>query len=805
MKHLLILTPENPDVNAPTKVLNKDLKKIKEFSAGLNFYFETFTYENLHEAMQKVFTLENSFITLGMLTPTGRELELDRIPGRRIKRDKEIGSATIKDKNGTEIVLDLDDHYLEGYDALNPESGIKKWLDAKEINCDVTWQITSGQKLNTSDARIRLYFECDKPCELVARKSFSQSEKIQADGSVYTCSQPIYTAPPKIEGGVDPIPVRTGFIKGEVPYFKILEIPYEEAVKNAKINRSGYQSDYDYTIKEIPDEVKKGTVYRRYFMPYAFYLANKKLSREEIFAIIEFKSQASPRAFDPENVYQYIDGALEKIGFEQDEEGGNGAASAEELMLEKDDVPVFPTGLMDLLPEPWGLIYKNYRAAVSGIFVDPILFATIMSTNAHFLNSKYLTGFGKGKIPNTFNLILYPSGGGKDTNTTGVIRNLSTAFNSHPRCKFPNTDMFSIIRTEYKDNISSDSGFLNAFNRESQSLFMLDTEATKTIKKINSQGNENVSNLGQKFIEAANGDIIRGKVMAGDKKNQMLDIFNPTVQIMLAGQPETTAESLTPDNISSGLLARCNIFYSPPEEGINDNDFMLDSSTYNFTIDEEFYNFYMGGSLQRLMLKNKERIDGRQLKFTEKAEKDLNRWISECVIPLAKKRPELKSLLLRIIYIVEQFYTIILGVMQQWDVHHGRQVRQEFDPMILTPIAEYYMNMKLYLLRNVINKALDPFSDSILEVLKVIIMKPETAGSYYKKQCATGFVPIPCIKAMLSSRSKYQYLKNQYQSVDQRIMKTLEYLEDSGEVIFVKDKNGKKMYSVPSRDGGFDK
>lgn len=803
MKELIILTPENAEANSPTKTLDKDLKLVKSFSAGSKFYFETLEYETIHEAMEKVFALKHSFIVLGGLTDYGQLLEETGKAGYRRKKPKDGIDPTIKDRRSTELVLDLDDHLIDDFDALDPVPAITKWLAEKEINCDVTWQITSSQKLNTTEARIRLYFEASKAYDLKTRKAWSQSPNISADGSVYTCSQPIYTTAPEIEGGEDPIPVRHGFIKGEHNTFELPHLNHREIDKYSSFdfsNSSTTSTEYDFESRDLPEDVLNGKVYRRYFMPYAFSLANKGLQREEIFAIISFKAKKSPREFNAENVFQYIDHALAKIEDEENQKFEK-IATREELLDKIDEIPEFPTNILDELPAPWPMIFKNYKAAVTGKYIEPILYATIISTNAQFLNSKYLTGFGKGKIPNTFNLILFPSGGGKDTNTTGVIRNLSSSFNSHPSCKFPNSDVFSIIRTEYKDNISSDSGFINAFNRETQSLFMLDTEATKTIKKINSHGNENVSNLGQKFIEAANGDIIRGKSMAGGKEKQLDDIMNPTCQILLAGQPETTAESLTADNIHSGLLARCNIFYSPPEDNIDENDFLLNSETYRFILDEEFYKFYSGAGLQKLAVKRKDMTDGRQLMFTADDEKRINEWIMESIVPIAKIHPELKSLLLRIVYIIEQQYTIVLGIMQQWDIHKGLPIRQSFDPLLLAPLAEYYMHMKLYLLRNVINKALDPFSEAIVEAVTFLLTNPQKAPQHYRKQCESGYVPVAALKQILSTRSKYQHLKEVMGSGDHRIMRTLEILTETGELVMEKNDSGKAMYSIPSKDG----
>ena len=242
MEKILTLTPEDSESNKPTKTLDQELNKLKSFDAGFNFYFETLEYESLHDVIKLISAGINSFMVLGDLTEYGEALEDSGAVG---KRRKKKGDPTIKDRDGNQIVLDLDDHILPGFDPKKPEAGIKHWLTEKKINCDVTWQITSGQKLNTEEARIRLYFEATKALPLLERKAWSQSPDIGADGSVYTCSQPIYTASPIIEGGSDPIKKRWGFIKGKSRKIKLPTITPEEIKKNSGYVRAGVEWDFD--------------------------------------------------------------------------------------------------------------------------------------------------------------------------------------------------------------------------------------------------------------------------------------------------------------------------------------------------------------------------------------------------------------------------------------------------------------------------------------------------------------------------------------------------------------------------------
>jgi len=298
VKQLLILTPKK---GSPSKVLNKKLEKVSSFSAGFMFSFETKEYLSFHDVIKTVMKRNDCFICLGELTEYGKELEENNELGPRRKKK---GNPTIQDRIGNEIVLDLDDHIIKGFDALNPVPSITKWLKKKNIYCDVTWQITSSQHLNTNEARIRLYFESESEHDLKYRKAYSQSSKIQADGSVYTCSQPIYTAHPTIlKNKPDPIKIRSGFIKGTRRKHKLPKLTKPTIDKYASFNRGG--EVYDYTDSTLPDEVLNGSVYRRYFMPLAFHYANLlKGDREAIFQIIHAKSLAvTSRIFDADNTY----------------------------------------------------------------------------------------------------------------------------------------------------------------------------------------------------------------------------------------------------------------------------------------------------------------------------------------------------------------------------------------------------------------------------------------------------------------------------------------------------------------------
>ncbi|MCH9735924.1 MAG: hypothetical protein K0U78_15450, partial [Actinomycetia bacterium] len=486
---LLVLTPEDSN-KAPSKTLDKDLNVLESYPTGMkSFYFDEIEYENFHQALEKVFKFKNSFIVLGKLTKLGEYYKEEQQAGYRRKKEPK---PTIEDNDSTEIVLDLDDHYLEGFDPLDPEPAIDYFLQEMEINCDVTWQITSSQKLVTKEnpkplARIRLFFSCHKRFSLKIRKAWSQMVP-ESDGSVYTCSQPIYTAPPNVVGK-DPIHKRHGFMKGARKTFVLPKLTVTEVENNSSYSRN---SNFDFEDKTIPEEVLSGKVYRRYFMPLAFHYANKIQDREAIFYIIAGKAQkVTSREFHAQNVYEYIDDALKHV--EREKETLSTQLAIEDPKKEKDPLPKFPKDVMDSWPQPWPMIWQEFKK-IPRKLEEPLLVPTILSLNAYFLRAKYVTG-DQLRRPNMFYLNLTPSTGNKDVNSKNVIRSIDNIFKRDGKV----INMFSgILNAE--SNITADSTFLQSFS-ESEEFFWINTEATRIFQQIKHSGSvSSVAALSDKLI-----------------------------------------------------------------------------------------------------------------------------------------------------------------------------------------------------------------------------------------------------------------------------------------------------------------
>lgn len=746
---LLILTPENGKV--PSKTLDKDLNVISSYPSGMKeFYFDEIEYDDFHKALKKVFTLKDSFIVLGSLTELGQNyLELEKAGLRRKKGEK----ATIKDNHSTEMVLDLDDHILEDFNPLEPELAIEDFLEEHEINCDVTWQITSSQKLPTKEnqnplARIRLFFVAHKRFSLQYRKAWSQMVP-ESDGSVYTCSQPIYTAPPQIVGK-DPIPKRSGFIKGKRKTFIIPKMDTETVEVNSSYMRG---SEYDFEDHNIPEEVLSGRVYRRYFMPLAFHYANKIQERDAIFYIIAGKAQkVKGRTFIADNTYQYIDDAINQVEREKEELAGKIETPEED---NKDIfLPNFPKNILSKFPEPWNMIWENFKS-VPRQLEEPLLLPTILSLNGYFLRAKFVTEYGR--RPNLFFLNLTPSTGNKDVNSKNVIREIDQIFKRSGKT----FSMFSgILNSE--SSITADSTFLQSFTEEEE-LFWINTEATRIFQQIKQAGGVSaVAALSDKLIEVVDGYEITGKTKAGGKVKTIAD---PNCQILFYAQPETIERFIDDEMVDSGLFGR-SLISIIPEVKIKESEFSMFSTEKRTktNITQEFIDFYS----DNIWLMNGMDEGKVTLKIDEKGQNKLDNWARKEILPFIQDNDTFHKLLTRLGNSAEQLYCIVLGICQMWDKYKKRDVRKSIDIDCIIPLLNYWKETKIYAVKNLVNTELDPLAEGVLEVIEELTTGKLNLRTVKQKKVLKDYGLIPRSQVMKCIKNKAKLIRKLSSDGDKR-------------------------------------
>lgn len=225
---LVTLRPEKN--RSASKTLNAHGEKIADFSLGAWFTARELSYDNAdqyHSLIGRLLTTRTLFLVLGELTPYGRQqVEAGHRIRRRKRPRQNDARPTLADRAGRELVLDIDGASVPGFDPFDPEPGIQ-WL-LKRIGIDdttVTWQLTSSQKLKISPAaRVRLYLLADRLLTLEERRRWARAlpAELCIDACVFSGNQPVYTAPPTIEGdsnASDPLPLRSGVIWGESDTF----------------------------------------------------------------------------------------------------------------------------------------------------------------------------------------------------------------------------------------------------------------------------------------------------------------------------------------------------------------------------------------------------------------------------------------------------------------------------------------------------------------------------------------------------------------------------------------------------------
>jgi len=716
---LVILTPADEN-KAPTKTLDKDLNIVTSYPKGMKeFYFDKIEYESFHKALEKVFKFKNSFIVLGKLTKLGEYHFESQKAGLRRKKDP---GATLMDNNSTEMVLDLDDHILEGFDPLDPVPAIEYFLQEMRIDCDVTYQITSSQRLVSSDnpeplARIRLYFMSHKRFSLKERKAWSQMVP-ESDGSVYTCSQPIYTAAPNIIGSTDPIPNRTGFIKGARRTFVLPKLTETEVRNNSSYSRN---SNYDFEDQTIPEEVLSGRVYRRYFMPLAFHYANKIQDAEAIFYIIAGKAQrVASREFNEQNVREYIRDALNQIKIEK-------LSTKEEIDLNKEkqeeiEVPIFPKNISKCMPPPIRILWNEFKKLPIGIN-ETLLFPTFLAVHGYILRGKFVNK--EGRIPNTLSLALAQSGVGKDVNSTDVIELLDKLVRERkgPDAKKSLKTIFSDI-THSPDDITGGTSLLKSFG-DGQDLFWVYTEATNVFRMLkNSSQNAHVKSLSNKLINGYDGKVIKGTGMSSGK---VKGVNKPNFHTLWYAQQGTIKETMNMELVESGFFGRMNLYIVPEVDMSKQEIDFFPTRTEKNSVEyrKDVLNFY-GDNVWNLLEMDRNNQEPcmipKDMKI--KINRIMNKMIQEHKNDVVKL-PIIK----RLGQSIESIYAIFLGMSKMWYGFKGEKEHANFDPEILIPLIRYLMDAKMYAIDALISKSVDPVFEAIFkEINKIANGTKKTQG-----------------------------------------------------------------------------
>ncbi len=380
------------------------------------------------------------------------------------------------------------------------------------------------------------------------------------------------------------------------------------------------------------------------------------------------------------------------------------AAKIKGKIKHKNDIPEFPEDLMSKWPEPWPMIWKEYKK-IPRTLDQCLLVPTILSIHAFLLNAIYVTDWGK--RPNMAFLNIAPSTGNKDVNSENVIRTMLEILARNNKIMIPFTKMVAGA-----EGITSDTAFLQSFNEDD--LFWVNTESTHLFQQMAQAGmtNSSVKALESKIIDVVDGGPIRGKRKAG-KDGNVSGIDDPNAQVLLYAQPETISAYLKGNMVDSGLLGRM-ILHIPVDSGI---DPFLDSfkkrEKENRDIDNKLLMLY-----DRLC--DAKTLRKKIVKPTDSDMQVLQDWMMEIVKPMSEGDHSVK-MLKRLAISAEQLYVLILGICMKWDEANNRKIRTSFDASLMFPILEYWAKCKVYVLREYIEHSIDPLADSIKDIIEKLL------------------------------------------------------------------------------------
>jgi hypothetical protein len=157
----------------------------------------------------------------------GRPLpDIDRDHALRRKLNgRDDGSACFEAAPHHVIPLDLDSvECPEGCDPLDPETAVKivaARLPSEFYGVTCWWQFTSSAGLKAG-IRLRLFFWGSRPTTDAELKAWLPKSIV--DHAIFDPVQPIYVANPIFEEGADPVPVRSGLLRGQRD---VVEVPDE--------------------------------------------------------------------------------------------------------------------------------------------------------------------------------------------------------------------------------------------------------------------------------------------------------------------------------------------------------------------------------------------------------------------------------------------------------------------------------------------------------------------------------------------------------------------------------------------------
>jgi hypothetical protein len=442
------------------------------------------------------------------------------------------------------------------------------------------------------------------------------------------------------------------------------------------------------------------------------------------------------------------------------------------------DLPKWPEEVMKSWPEPWPLIWENWKN-FSAHVVEPLLLPTILSFHGFYLNGKYVNE--RGRRPNMYFLNLAESTAFKDTNSKDVLRNIDSVL---AEMGVFNTIFSDLVNVD--GNITSDTAFLKLLESKGGSLYWINTEATRVFQMLSNSGNNSsVMALSDKMIEVVDGYSITGKAKANEG---VKGVDNPNIQIVFYAQPETIEEYISMEMIDSGFIGRSVITLDDGFDSKEISIFGRMKKDY-CNMDDDLAMFYSQNRINEINGKVVCTLEDENLQSAIGFEKDV-------LMPLIKKSDgidlnanivrsdssdfsdftdsggsnddvssnqnskisaaggTMRKMITRMGNTSEQLYSIVYGVCREWDLFFNKEnVREsiEFDSLI--PLLEYWSKVKAYSIEEFIDVESDALAIEIEDVMIRMITGELTYPERYEMKRLEGKVPKSEILKVIRKRA----------------------------------------------------
>jgi hypothetical protein len=165
-----------------------------------------------------------SFIVRGEVLPEVRETIAEN-PYTTVRRakleNKKGGKPSVADCKRRWLMIDVDSYPLPTWASLvdEPEAVVEAAIHDLLPECfhdvECFWQLSASAGFQAGLLKAHLFFWLSQPVDITMLRAFF---KVRAPGvgtALYNAIQPHYIADPIIEGGHDPLPRRTGWVKGQ--------------------------------------------------------------------------------------------------------------------------------------------------------------------------------------------------------------------------------------------------------------------------------------------------------------------------------------------------------------------------------------------------------------------------------------------------------------------------------------------------------------------------------------------------------------------------------------------------------------